>query len=107
MEHRDDFKKVAQLFKENKLAGRFDVYNIPDSINIKAPLDQIFFSHKDTLTDTSCTLTFYLDTIRTIGRKRPAIVYTTNQRIIDFFKTPLSEATKIEDNWYYQNFRYW
>ena len=107
--HSEDYKKVTQLFKEGKLIGRVNVYEIPDTINIKAPLDYIFFSHKDTLTDTSCTLTFYLDTLRTLEthRKRPSIVYTTNSRIINFYKKPPFEVLKIEDNWYYVNYWYW
>jgi hypothetical protein len=107
--HSGDLKKVTQLFKENKLVGRADVFKIPDSIYIKAPLEDIFFSHKDSLTDTSCTLTFYLDTINipSTHRKRPSIIYTTNNRIINFYKEPPFEVVKIEDNWYFVNYFYW
>lgn len=107
--HKEDFKKVTELFKQNILVGRADVYKIPDSINIKVPLESIFFSHKDSSADSSCTLTFYLDTIRTPSshRKRPSIVYTTNDRIINFYKNPPFEVVKIEDNWYFVNYFYW
>ena len=100
-EHSNDFKKVVQLYKENKLQRRTDgLYKIPDSINLNYQPEKYVFIHKDTVTDESFTLSFYLDSTIEPNNNN-IIVYTDNNRIVEFYRNPPFPVTKIEEHWYF------
>ena len=104
-EHSSDFKKVVQLFKENKLKRRTDaLYKIPDSINLNYQIDKYVFINKDSANDKSYTLSFYLDS-NIKSNNNHMIVYTDNNRIVKFYQDSPFPVTKIENNWYYVNYK--
>lgn len=99
--HSADYIKVVELFKQNKLVHHnSDVYEIPNTVNINLPVDKIVFSHKDSSNDRSCTLLFYIDSTVTTNNSS-IIVYTDNNRIIEFYKKAPFEVKKIENHWYF------
>jgi hypothetical protein len=73
--YNSDLKNVVELLKNNKLNKTFgrSGYQIPDSIDLNYPFGQVVVRETDFTEDTSYSIVFYMDTIRTLGMSNNCI----------------------------------